>query len=763
MCSLSKVKIMLTEQQLQLKEFFVEGKNQKNFYILLHISDPSTREEKTKGHFFVLCEINTADRTHINKLQKIFEQAGTIYYRNVASTNEDSLEEVLGIVNNQAEHIMGSEYTIHCAIGIITTEELIFSFYNQPRILLYYKNRQGSYQTMDLVQNNASPLNTPQDTKTQKIAFNQIIKGKLAREDFLLITSHELITHLSIDELKEIITLHSIEESAHLIETKLIKLRSFYSFGGLLIQHTTEQIQIPKIDSSEGSEESLQKFFATEKNTTQTLSSSLGSHLAKRFNSPRVNKPVEMRNTTLVSQGLSGQKNVFKSSTNSGYTPSISLPTSPNKYFKLGIKKIFTFVFTILFSLLKSFFSIGKGLLIIIINLKGKRKEIINTWQKQSHGFKENIKQLPLITKILLICSSILITIFVTSIIVIHQKDKKDQSENAYKILVDKITKAQLDIEGTIIYDEKNAAEKMADALTVFQNLPCETKKQKEMCVDFSKKFEAISLKLNKMTIIETEPLTIWQPEAGVILESLIKVKNKLISFSSNHNKVYLYDLTTREQSSQETNLTNNGFNFASSPQDSDYLLFVSNHTELIQFNPEQKIFKKIEVSFTQEQPTINSILAYNGRLYTADVNQNQIYRHDATLSGFGRGREWITKSSTPLSGAASLAIDGDLYIATENGSIFKFTKGVQENFSIQNVNPELKKIQKIWTYTDLKYLYILDPEQKRIIILDKQGKLIQQITAQQFEEPKDMIIDEENKIGYILDKNRVFKILLPI
>ena len=43
---------------VDIREFFVEGDDQKTSHVLLHITEPSTAEEIEKGYFLALCEIN---------------------------------------------------------------------------------------------------------------------------------------------------------------------------------------------------------------------------------------------------------------------------------------------------------------------------------------------------------------------------------------------------------------------------------------------------------------------------------------------------------------------------------------------------------------------------------------------------------------------------------------------------------------------------------------------------------------------------------
>src|SRR3989344_2445824 len=62
LCSilLRATKVKTMEHKLQIHEFFVEGGESERSHVLLHITEPSTPEEREKGYFFAVCELNGA-------------------------------------------------------------------------------------------------------------------------------------------------------------------------------------------------------------------------------------------------------------------------------------------------------------------------------------------------------------------------------------------------------------------------------------------------------------------------------------------------------------------------------------------------------------------------------------------------------------------------------------------------------------------------------------------------------------------------------
>ena len=74
-------------------------------------------------------------------------------------------------------------------------------------------------------------------------------------------------------------------------------------------------------------------------------------------------------------------------------------------------------------------------------------------------------------------------------------------------------------------------------------------------------------------------------------------------------------------------------------------------------------------------------------------------------------------------------------------------------------IDTALAKINSIWTYSDLQYIYVLDNVQKRLIILGKDGRLNKQLTGTVLQSPIGMSIEETDHLGYVLDKNKLYKI----
>jgi hypothetical protein len=241
-------------------------------------------------------------------------------------------------------------------------------------------------------------------------------------------------------------------------------------------------------------------------------------------------------------------------------------------------------------------------------------------------------------------------------------------------------------------------------------------------------------------------------------------IDKKIFGFNAQDANVALYDLMSKKAETISTNIASSGFLATAVPKENDYAVLIYENNKLAQYSPKDGSWKKIDISYSNQNSKIAGLFVYNRRLYSLDTANNQIYRHDATKTGFGAGSEWLTNNSgIDLKNAVSLAIDGDLYALSKDGAIKKFTGGQEKTFSVSGLDPKLDSADALWTYFELNYIYILDSKNKRLIILDKEGALKKQLMAIEFSNPTGMIIDEVNDMGYILDSNKLYQIELGL
>ncbi|MCX6780214.1 MAG: hypothetical protein NT034_03480, partial [Candidatus Magasanikbacteria bacterium] len=389
------------EYKLQLHEFFIEGGNREKSHVLLHITEPSTASEKQKGYFFAVCELNQGDTKKIVLLQNIVDEIEERYYEAQESISEHSLETVLKKINR--EHQDDQMENLHCVLGVIRNDNIVFSFCGSPKMLLFYQTKDGSHKKMDLINEN-------DDANVD--LFSQIVEGKITPNDFLFIGTPQLKEYFTDDRLQKIITTRPARQSAAHIEKVLSDIHNEVSFGGLVV-HLKEETSFGQPDMKKrsfikgGSVKSLHNLFATEKNTANTLSPSL----FPKLNTPTDNQEEEEKEMQEYRPLMPAEINATHLRQLQPRAAVVQEEDKFKKYLLIFIQGLVTaakfigkVLYWIVMMLFKLIVDIGHKLLLLFFvatNYQNRRRNIMENWSKQWHSFKLYLRTMPKTTKIM--------------------------------------------------------------------------------------------------------------------------------------------------------------------------------------------------------------------------------------------------------------------------------------------------------------------------------------------------------------------------
>lgn len=128
------------------------------------------------------------------------------------------------------------------------------------------------------------------------------------------------------------------------------------------------------------------------------------------------------------------------------------------------------------------------------------------------------------------------------------------------------------------------------------------------------------------------------------------------------------------------------------------------------------------------EWGTITDMAAFGGNLYLLDTTKSRIWKYVATEKGFSTLFEYLNPDTLPdLTRTTNMAIDGSVWLGTTTGSVMRFTAGKENSYSPQGADMPLGSHIKIYTHDEVKMVYILDTEHKRVVVYDKDGMYISQ------------------------------------
>lgn len=142
---------------------------------------------------------------------------------------------------------------------------------------------------------------------------------------------------------------------------------------------------------------------------------------------------------------------------------------------------------------------------------------------------------------------------------------------------------------------------------------------------------------------------------------------------------------------------------------------------QIIRLSDQKTVANLIPAS--PEWGMISGLVAFGGNIYLLDTQKSRIWKYVATEKGFSELFEYLNPDTLPdLSKAINMAIDGSVWIGTSTGKIMRFTSGKENPYVPQGADTPLGSNLQVSTDDSMKMLYVLDSDNHRVVVFDKDG-----------------------------------------
>jgi|GEM_PF-2018569 len=373
--------------------------------------------------------------------------------------------------------------------------------------------------------------------------------------------------------------------------------------------------------------------------------------------------------------------------------------------------------------------------------------------------------------KTMLIISLILALLFVQSIILLARQQKKNHLAQQYAQNLEELKNKEDELSLSSVYQDQEKTKNLLNEIEIIlDQLPQKTEEEKENYSFFYDKYIQQMNKLYHLTSLDdlTPLIDLSEKYKDVRIGGMTNIGNDFYIFDSNNNYIYLFNIETEKLELVNQVSANVGRLEKISVMDNDNLIAIDQNQNMAAFNTIDKKLLPLKLSQEKVSQNIQDFCLYGQRLYTLEPSENQIYKHQKTIDGFGPGQAWIQEESNVTDGLA-FAIDGSIYVLGRTGRMSKFYQGKKAEFNLDEIQPSLSLLNpnitsevekiKLFTSDELNYLYLLDGPSKRLIILDKQGNLIKQFTSPLFEDLKDFIVSRKENRVWVLAGTKIFEI----
>ncbi len=356
--------------------------------------------------------------------------------------------------------------------------------------------------------------------------------------------------------------------------------------------------------------------------------------------------------------------------------------------------------------------------------------------------------------KTILIIAAILLIAFVSSIFITKYLKTQKQEKEKYTELLNTITEKKTEYDMISIYkDEKLAKEKLKEISDLINELPQKTNEQKQKYQEILDSFTEM---LNKIWNIDSIKNPNIIAEINFYPEKIFKHNNYIIALGQNSNEITKIDINSKQ--SEQFGIEGAYAGLKTYAKNKNFIYGIDTDNKLAKIDIDAKSISKVEITYHPNFKSSKDMAFYNDRIYILDTENNQIYKHSPSGNNFSKGEAWITDNSD-IKNALSITIDSTIYLGNSGGTITTLYTGKLKPFTLQEINPTINNINKIYTDNTIKEIYLLDSQTKRIVVINKSGELIKQHYFPTLNKLDDFVFDGASKTIYIQSENKIIEV----
>ncbi|MEK7165955.1 MAG: hypothetical protein AAB874_04080, partial [Patescibacteria group bacterium] len=169
----------------------------------------------------------------------------------------------------------------------------------------------------------------------------------------------------------------------------------------------------------------------------------------------------------------------------------------------------------------------------------------------------------------------------------------------------------------------------------------------------------------------------------------------------------------------------------------------------------------KTVVTGDEEWGQIQDMVAFAGNIYLLDPQKGKIWKYVRTDSGFSTGQSYLLADAlSNLQNSQQIAVDGSVWIA-RRGEIVRFVGGEETAWKIKGLDENFGQNIRIYADDSTVNIYILDSDNKRVAVLNKDGTYLSQYHWNESMPISSLVVSEVLKKIILLSSDTMYAIEL--
>lgn len=236
-----------------------------------------------------------------------------------------------------------------------------------------------------------------------------------------------------------------------------------------------------------------------------------------------------------------------------------------------------------------------------------------------------------------------------------------------------------------------------------------------------------------------------------------ISAYDKRVAILDSKNNVVYHLSTTNKQSSiiAGSDIVKDGGSIAIHGDN----IYILNNDGVVGINIKSKE-SRVVIKKDEAWGEITSIMAFGGNLYFLDKGKHTIWKYIGSSSGFSGRYSYLNPDvRADFSKSIKMVVDGSVYVLFQGGEVLKFTKGLGEQFAFKGLADTLLDIADFYTSDTERNLYLLDKNNQRILVFDKDGNYQSQYQWDELKNASCLLVSEEEKKIFVISGSKIYAI----
>lgn len=390
-----------------------------------------------------------------------------------------------------------------------------------------------------------------------------------------------------------------------------------------------------------------------------------------------------------------------------------------------------------------------KNFLIKMLNFVKK----IPPFFKKIYVWVKNQNKKKLLTG-LVICVMAILILFI-AIILINKQKQTIVSNIQEKIMI--INQDTQNVDQLVLQQPLTAREKAQKSLQAMEALKKEKNNRESL-----KLIETEIDKLQEIIAKISGDNSLDQLSIAYNLDSFlgtkIEVKDNLIFILENSGQEILK--ITPDQNKEKITLENNE-KIRDFTVSENKLFVLSNGIKMLDLESNEKKFINIKEEGESDKDA-EHLSSFGPYLYLVNQNKRNIYRYYYNADKLSEPIGWLVdKQGINFENISDLVVDGDLWSGDRSGKLSKFSKGYTTNFQITGLNTLPNSTISLSTNENINTVAVLEKQNKRLLILTKDGQLISEIKSNELAGVSSIAFNNDGGKIYALSGSVVYEVEL--